>query len=254
MAPQSTPASSSPGAVTISIVSHGQMAMVLPLMEQLDALSCSHIAKVVLTENIPESDLVTALSPRFAIERIFNGAPKGFGANHNQAFERCTSPWFLVLNPDIRLDVDVLAPLLARASPTSGLLTPRIVEPDRATPEPHRRIITPLEILRRRRPDYSHPEIPEWIPGLFMLYRSNVYAEIGGFNQKRFFMYGEDFDICARMQLAGWRIQVEEDLRIQHAAQRASHGSGRHLYWHVTSLLKVWTSQTFWRYRRLSGR
>jgi GT2 family glycosyltransferase len=236
--------------ITVSIVSHGQLALVRPLLEELDRFSRASTAKVVLTLNIPEPDLLAGLEWGFAIERIENASPKGFGANHNQAFERCDTPWFLVLNPDIRFDGDVLTPLVAQAAPDAGLLTPRILEPGKSTPEQHRAIITPLEILTRRRPGYARPAVPAWIPGLFMLFRSDAYRQVGGFDE-RFFMYGEDFDICARTRLAGWKLQVAEDLTVLHDARRASRTSLRHLYWHVTSLLKVWVSGAFWRYRRL---
>ncbi|MDH6592690.1 N-acetylglucosaminyl-diphospho-decaprenol L-rhamnosyltransferase [Variovorax sp. TBS-050B] len=240
------PSPSSPP-ITVSIVSHGQLALVRPLLEELDRYSRGSIAKVVLTLNIPEPDVLAGLRWGFPVERIENAAPKGFGANHNQAFGRCGTPWFLVLNPDIRVDADVLAPLVAQAAPDAGLLTPRILEPGKRDPEQHRAIITPLEILTRRRPAYARPAVPAWIPGLFMLFRSDAYRQVGGFDE-RFFMYGEDFDICARTQLAGWRLQVGEELLARHEAQRASRSSRKHLYWHVTSLLKVWTSAAFWRY------
>jgi hypothetical protein len=129
-----------------------------------------------------------------------------------------------VLNPDIRFDSDVLAPLLAQAAPDAGLLTPRILEPGKAGPEPHRALLTPLEIVGRNKPGYVRPPVPAWIPGLFMLFRSEAYRRIGGFDE-RFFMYGEDFDICARTRLAGWKLQVGEDLLARHDAQRASHRS-----------------------------
>jgi GT2 family glycosyltransferase len=235
--------------ITISIVSHGQLALVLPLLEQLDRHSRAVTAKVVLTLNIPEPDLLTGRTWGFEVERIENASPKGFGANHNQAFERCGTPWFLVLNPDIRFDSDVLTPLLAQAAADAGLLTPRILEPGKAEPEPHRALLTPLEIVGRKKPGYLRPRVPAWIPGLFMLFRSEAYRQVGGFDE-RFFMYGEDFDICARTGLAGWRLQVGEDLVARHDAQRESHRSRKYLYWHVTSLLKVWLSGSFWRYRR----
>jgi GT2 family glycosyltransferase len=85
-----------------------------------------------------------------------------------------------------------------------------------------------------------------------MLFRSEAYRQIGGFDE-RFFMYGEDFDICARLRLAGWKLSIAEHLQARHDAQRASHSSKRHLYWHLTSLLKVWSSAAFWRYRRLDA-
>ena len=245
--PSPTPSPNKP--ITVSIVSHGQLDLIRPLLEQLDRFSSSMVDKVVLTINIPEADVLGDTTFRFPIERIENVAPKGFGANHNQAFQRCKTPWFLVLNPDIRFDRDVLAPLIAQAAPDSGLLTPRILEPGKTEPEQHRAIITPLEILTRRRQSYVRPRVPAWIPGLFMLFRAEVYAAVGGFDE-RFFMYGEDFDICARTRLAGWRLQVGEELIALHDARRASHESSRHLRWHVGSLLKMWTSRTFWRYLR----
>lgn len=239
--------------ITISIVSHGQLALVLPLLEQLDRYSRAVIDKVLLTLNIPEADLLAGRSWDFEVERIENASPKGFGANHNQAFERCGTEWFLVLNPDIRFDSDVLSPLLAQAAADAGLLTPRILEPGKTEPEPHRALLTPLEIVGRKKPGYVRPTVPAWIPGLFMLFRSEAYRQVGGFDEK-FFMYGEDFDICARTRLAGWKLQVGENLLARHDAQRESHRSRKYLYWHVTSLLKVWLSASFWRYLRLQGR
>jgi GT2 family glycosyltransferase len=251
--PPLLPSSPSPSLITVSIVSHGQLDLIRPLLEQLDRFSHGFIDKVILTINIPEPDVLGGATFRFPVERIENDAPKGFGANHNQAFKRCTAPWFLVLNPDIRFDRDVLAPLVAQAAADSGLLTPRILEPGKTEPEQHRAIITPLEILTRRRRGYVRPTVPAWIPGLFMLFRSEAYAAIDGFDE-RFFMYGEDFDICARTRLAGWRLQIGEDLTTLHDARRASRASFQHLRWHVVSLLKVWTSGVFWRYRRKGSR
>jgi N-acetylglucosaminyl-diphospho-decaprenol L-rhamnosyltransferase len=236
--------------ITVSIVSHGHIALVRALLGQLDAYSHAVIEKVVLTVNVPETDELAGLSWRFPVERIDNASAQGFGANHNRAFLRCATPWFLVLNPDIRLEGDVLSPLVECARQSSGLLTPRIFEPGQTQPEQHRRMITPLEIFTRRRPLYPRPAIPDWIPGLFMLFRSTAFAQISGFDE-RFFMYGEDFDICARTQLAGWQVQVGENLLAIHDARRASHNSIRHFYWHAISLLKVWGSKTFWQFKQM---
>ncbi|APW36535.1 glycosyl transferase [Rhodoferax koreense] len=236
--------------VTVSIVSHGHLELALPLLQQLDTYSHTVIDRVLLTINIPEKSDLADLALRFPVDVINNRQPKGFGANHNHAFLACKAPWFLILNPDIRLTADVLGPLVTRADAKSGLLAPRIIEPGKMAPENHRALITPKEILSRHSRHYQSPAVPVWIPGMFMLFRSKTFAEINGFDE-RFFMYGEDFDICARARLAGWQLQVDENLRAIHDARRASHKSHRHLYWHVASLLKVWMSAAFWRYRKL---
>ena len=120
--------------VTISIVSHGQQALILPLLEQLNCLSSAWVDKIVLTVNVPEASLVTGQHDGLPIEWIQNQSPKGFGANHNAAFEHCRTDWFLILNPDIRFDADVLHPLLAQAGADTGVLTTRIVEPGKRLP------------------------------------------------------------------------------------------------------------------------
>ncbi len=234
--------------VTVSIVSHGQWALIAPLLAQLEALCAGWIDRVVLTCNLPEA-LPAQLPLADRLVRIDNPQPKGFGANHNAAFAHCASDWFLVLNPDIRLQADPFGPLLAQARPGAGMLAPRVQEPGKPGPEVHRHLPTPGELWARRRPGHRPPVHPDWVPGMFMLLRREVYAALGGFDE-RFFMYCEDADLCARLQLAGHALQVAEDVVVGHEAQRASNRRLRPLAWHVRSLLRLWLSPRFWAARR----
>ncbi|MCZ2497399.1 glycosyltransferase [Xylophilus sp. Kf1] len=234
-----------PGRITVSVVSHGQWTLVLPLLRQLDRWRHADLLKVVLTLNLPEA---VALDPdwRFACECLRNPQPKGFGANHNTAFAHCDTEWFLVINPDIRLDADVIDALLAFDDGSAGLLAPRIQEPGKAEPEPHRRLLTPWELLARRLPGYLPPARPAWVAGMFMLLRSAAFRQVGGFDQ-RFFMYCEDFDLCVRLQARGWPLLAVDSVSVRHEARRASHVDRRHLRWHVASLARTWLSRAFWR-------
>ncbi|WP_235578337.1 glycosyltransferase [Pseudorhodoferax sp. Leaf267] len=234
--------------ITVSIVSHGQQELLLPLLDQLDALSSEFIARIVVTINTPEPDLLAGRNGCIPVVRIENNRPKGFGANHNAAFARCKTDWFLVLNPDVRFNRDVLQSLLAHALPNDGLLAPRIFEPGKQCPEPHRRLLTPLEILQRESPGYRPPAKPTWVPGMFMLLRAYAYKDVNGFDP-RFFMYGEDFDLCIRLKLKGWQISTAEHLFAYHDARRASQRLWRHKLWHINSLISVWFSGAFWKYR-----
>ena len=222
--------------ITVSIVSHGQWALVEPLLEQLDRWCGRTIAKVLLTVNIPES-LTLKDSWRFAVERIDNLQPKGFGANHNAAFTRCRTPWFLILNPDIRLESDVLSALLLKTSAAAGLVTPCIREPGSDAAEPYRELLTPLELIRRRQRGHRPPTEPAWVAGMFMLIRHEAFAQVDGFDE-RYFMYCEDFDLCARLRLAGWKLQAEPSVTVVHLAQRASQAALRPLLWHLTGFDK----------------
>ena len=240
--PHSTPPADR---ATVSIVSHGHGHYVRHLLCDLEAAS-ARIQKVIVTRNIPEEDVLSDLGLSFPVEFIDNVRPQGFGANHNQAFRRCTTPWFLVLNPDVRLEADAIATVLEHAPVDSGVVAPRIMEPGKTGPEPRRGHLTPFEIMGRWvRPEYEAPRA-EWVAGMFMLFRSAAFGAVRGFDEK-FFMYVEDADICARLRLAGWRISVDESVRVLHDAQRASDRHWRHLGWHWASMFKWWFSGPFWR-------
>ena len=238
-------------AITVSVVSHGQLALIVPLLKKLEQYGLDVIDKVLVTFNIPEPDILGETIWKIPVVKISNPRPRGFGANHNQAFRQyCHSSWFLVINPDVDLTRDVLSALLARALPDHGLLAPQVIEPGQTRPVPERGLLSPWEIIARRGPAHRPPARTAWVAGMFMLVRHEAYAAINGFDEK-YFMYCEDFDFCARLQLAGWQIYRAPDIEIFHIAQRASHVRLQHLRWHVASLLKLWTSAVWWRFRRL---
>lgn len=231
--------------ITVSIVSHGHGEYVRHLLSDLDA-AADRIDKVMVTRNVPEADVISDLKLRFALEIIENAEPRGFAANHNAAFAHCDSPWFLVLNPDVRLDGQAIPKLLDHAPATAGVVAPRIMEPGKAEPEPHRGLLSPFEIMGRwLRPDYDAPRA-EWVAGMFMLFRASAFGQVKGFDEK-FYMYVEDADICARLRLAGWAVTVNESVHVLHDAQRASDHHWQHLGWHWASLLRWWGSAPFWR-------
>jgi N-acetylglucosaminyl-diphospho-decaprenol L-rhamnosyltransferase len=235
--------------VTVSVVSHGQASFVQQLLLDLNRFCRNSVARVVLTVNKVEPQIDVGRLP-LPVTEIRNKLPRGFGANHNAAFLRCTTPWFLVVNPDIRLGSDVVAQLIQSASPRTGLLAPRIQEPAKASPEPYRDLPTPMELVRRRLSGHRPPAHPAWIAGMFMLLRSDAYAQVHGFDE-RFHMYCEDVDICARLRLSGWSLHLDENAVVVHDAQRASQSSLQPMVWHLASLAKLWTSPAFGAYHRL---
>ena len=249
--------------ITISIVSHRQAALVADLMDDLARIASPLIDSIVLTRNVAEKFAPFPTALAHTVQVVENRAPKGFGANHNTAFSRCRSPVFAILNPDIRLPhdpfprlVDALGELnVAIGNPVDrtapALVAPMIVSSAGAREDSARTLVTPIEVIRRRAFGMRDRAMrPDWLAGMFLVIRSDAFKSVGGFDS-RYFMYCEDFDLCARLRLNGWSLAVVEDATAVHAAQRASHRSLRHLLWHLSSLLKMWSSSAFWRYRRL---
>ena len=251
-------------AVTISIVSHGQMELVLPLLQDLEAIHHTTPLHVVLTLNVPEDLPCVPEDFAFSLQIMRNSQPLGFGANHNRAFSQAQGGIFCVLNPDIRITQNPFPDLLkACADPHTGLAAPAIYSPSGQLEDSARKFPTPWRIAhrvltRRRTRDYAAPTTvlhPDWVAGMFLLLRTTVYRQLGGFDE-RYFLYYEDVDLCARARLAGLEIVQLALPGVIHNAQRASHRDPKYLRWHEGSMLKFFTSAAFlrWQWLRLTQR
>ena len=75
-----------------------------------------------------------------------------------------------------------------------------------------------------------------------MLFRSEAFAELKGFDEK-FFLYYEDVDVCIRAWNRGLRVLACPRVSVIHDARRDSRRSLRHLRWHVASMRRF-----FWKH------
>lgn len=231
--------------VTLSVVSHRQLDLVTSLLGDLEKLSAGQI-KVLLTLNIDESLSIELSNYSFPIDLITNLKPKGFGANHNQAFKNCDTPYFCVLNPDIRLLESPFPALIADLNKHSAaLIAPKVINPEGKLEDSVRKFPTPWSIinkslLRKIYPDYSTDNLivnPDWVGGMFMLFRSDTFKQIGGFDES-YFLYYEDVDICRTFHQNHETIVYSPSTSVVHAARRTSHKNLRYLKWHLNSMLR----------------
>lgn len=252
---EQAPAEPVSAGVCLSVVSHGQSAIVRDLLDDLARLRPPSLKRVIVTCNLPETVALPA-APPFLVEVVNNAAPVGFSANHNAAFRRCNEPYFAACNPDIRLNEDPFPALLGALRAGWALSAPAVINGRGELQDSARRLLTPLDILMRRfarrRAEY---ERPAWFAGMFLVFRSEVFRALGGFDEK-FFMYCEDADICARAVLESDGIAFCPDATVVHEARRDSLRALRPLKWHVVSLLKLWFSRSYWAYLKYlrSGR
>ncbi|MEK6423146.1 MAG: glycosyltransferase family 2 protein [Burkholderia gladioli] len=145
----------------------------------------------------------------------------GYGRGHNLAIESASSRFHLVLNPDIDLDADALAIALDffAAHPDVGLISPRIGDADGNRQYLCRRFPTVLDLFVRgflprslrglferrlaryeMRDQINDRDVvwePAIVSGCFMLFRTGVLRQLGGFDP-RYFLYFEDYDLSLR--------------------------------------------------------
>jgi GT2 family glycosyltransferase len=186
-----------------------------------------------------------AADPR--ISYYFANSNLGYGRAHNIAVRAAhgRSRYNLVMNTDITYSPDVVSRLVRYmdANPQVGLAGPKVLYPDGSLQYVCRLLPTPANMFLRRflprsplteRADALY-ELRWWdhetfanIPyfqGSFMLLRTGLCNEIGGFDE-RFFLYGEDIDLTRRIHQVAETVYVP-DVRITHEYRRYSNRSLR---------------------------
>jgi GT2 family glycosyltransferase len=244
--------------LTLSIVSHGHGRLLQRLLRDLAGSAELSAVRVVVTLNLTSEEI--DMSPYGALDVVVvrNTTPAGFGRNHNVAFGRCRTPWFAILNPDLRVtDSQCFSKMLAAATgvPDCALLGPVVRNGAGDVEDSVRSNLTPTSLIRRlvQRPGTAPQSTTParrgqpfyWLAGMCLIAEAKAFGELGGFDE-RYFLYCEDYDLCARAYNAGKAIVHVGNVSVMHDARRDSHRSMYHLRLHLSSLLRVWRSRAFW--------
>lgn len=242
------------GHIDIQIVSHGHGSCVQTLLEDIGRPGY----RVFVLENLADAEL--SFAERADVEIVRNVSPVGFAENHNRLAALGKAEFIAVLNPDLRLPTDALSNLLPYFDdPSVGIVAPRVHSIAGHVEDNARRVVTPASLVRRHLlhggaeldyPDATRPCEPDWVAGMFMIFRRRVFEEIRGFDPG-FRLYCEDVDVCLRTWIAGYKVVCAPSSGVVHAARRASRYNDAHFRWHVASLFRLWRSST---YRRFIGR
>lgn len=236
--------------ISISIVTHNQAELVSGILSDLNCVKSNNF-EVIITCNTKNDELSTE-TYKYPIKVIRNSAPKGFGANHNAAAMASEGIFFAVVNPDIRLSSFSFQALLSVFDdPLVGAAAPVVLSSDGNIEDSVRRFPTFKRlfirtVLRRRISDYTLKDQPisvDWAAGMFLLFRTKIFREIGGFDDKKFFMYMEDVDICRRLHRLGFLVKVQPLALVVHNAQRASRRNFQHMCWHAVSAIRYFSGR-----------
>jgi N-acetylglucosaminyl-diphospho-decaprenol L-rhamnosyltransferase len=232
----------------LSIVSHGQASLIRELLCDLARLPQQNF-EVIVTINVPEDE-----SPyhdhAIPLRIIRNNIPKGFGGNHNAAFAETDCNFFAVVNPDIRIkSLDFKELLASFEDQKVAAVAPIVLSNLGEIEDSARRFPTLLRfakrlLLRQRGLDYRLDNCPcsvDWVAGMFVVFRSDAYRRVQGFDDRRFFMYLEDADICRRLHQNDLKVLVNTSVSVTHNAQRASRRNLKHMRWHAVSALRYLT-------------
>jgi len=194
--------------------------------------------EVVLVDNGSTDDSGAAVVARHpAVRVIETGANLGFAAGANRGADAAGGDVLLFLNPDARPAREALALLVDTLAlvPGAGIAGGGLVDdagrwqPAAARFGPVAHLLldtTPGRLPARWR---RRPHAVDWVYGTFVAVRRDLFRQLGGFDV-RFFLYGEDMDLCHRAARVGARtILVPAARAIHHGAVSAiaRFGGGR---------------------------
>ncbi len=240
--------------VSISVVSHKQADLVSQLLSDIESYCSADLIELILTLNLEEQLPFNPDNFSFPVKMIHNKTRQGFGENHNKAFLQSKGQYFCVLNPDIRLKTDPFPLLLDCLNNDSvGVVAPLVLGENDVIEDSARHFPTPFKIVSKalgqnKGSDYQiseQPLKPDWVGGMFLLFKQSVFEKLNGFDQ-RYFLYYEDVDICARLRLSGYDILLYPQVKVFHYAQRTSHANYEYLKVHLTSMIRFFLSPVFW--------
>ncbi|MCU0507595.1 MAG: glycosyltransferase family 2 protein [Anaerolineae bacterium] len=158
---------------------------------------------------------------------IANRENVGFARANNQAIAVSRGRYALLLNSDAQLVPGAVEAMVAclDADPTAGISGvcqvfadgrpqfcygrfPTFWREVRTLTGLHRWDLSPFDTLEQ-------PRVVDWVSGACLMARRSMLDEIGLMDE-RFFMFGEEVDLCYRATRAGWKVLLTPSAPIIH--------------------------------------
>jgi len=213
---------------------------------------------VVVVDNASPDGQTAAVCADFGRVRLIErDRNDGFAAAANTGIAATDAPWVLVLNPDAWPLGDGVAALRrcaerdARAGAIGPLLVDEAGRPSRSTIRPPltpaalalwAAVPTPVsrayDLWRRATQRGGNRDVRpgEFLQASAVLLRREAFDAVGGFDE-RFFMYGEDSDLCDRLRAAGWTLELCPEATFVHVGGGSSTAEGARMR---IELLRSW--------------
>jgi GT2 family glycosyltransferase len=194
------------------------------------------------------------------IEYIFVGKNIGFASAHNLILDKINSKFHLILNPDIEFNINVIPTLISKLKTFDDVsfVTPKVVYPSNKPQFICRKHPTIFDLINRRvkifsnqtskneyrDKDLSQSFYPDFIHGCFMLFKTNDFKKLKGFDE-RYFLYMEDADLCRKVDKLGKKKLYFPEVEIVHQHQKGSSKSIKLFFYHISSAFKYFLKWGF---------
>lgn len=155
----------------------------------------------------------------------------GFTGGYNKALAEVDAEYFVLLNSDVEVPRDWLRPLVEwmDSHPRCGACGPKLLRYDKRDtfeyagaagglldrfgfPYCRGRVMHSVE---EDHGQYDTPTSVLWVSGACLMVRSSLWHKLGGLDE-RFWAHMEEIDLCWRLQLDGWMVDVVPASKVYH--------------------------------------
>lgn len=225
-------------AISLVIVTYNSATDLPACLNSIRAHTADIEYEAIVIDNASSDGTPELVEDRYSwvklLRRTDNG---GLSAAINDGARASSGEMIAVLNPDIHITTDVLAPLAThlREHPDVGIVAPRLLNDDgslqlscRAFPGYSTAIFNRYSLVTRLFPnnrasarylmsEFDHASIRDvdWVSGAALMLPRRVFDEVGGWDAG-YFMFNEDVDLCRRVRSAGYRIVYKPDVALYH--------------------------------------
>ena len=189
-------------------------------------------AQVIVADNASRDGSVEMMKAEFPdVQLMIFEENYGFTGGYNKALDGLDAEFYVLINSDIEVPGNWLKPLLdwMDSHPECGACGPKLISYNDRTsfeyagaaggyvdrygyPFCRGRVLSRVE---KDEGQYDSPATVLWATGACLMVRSSVWRSMGGLDD-RFFAHMEEIDMCWRMQLAGWKVQVVPESLVYH--------------------------------------
>lgn len=218
------------------------------LLEQFlpNVVSNSGDARIIVADNASSDDSINFIKDNYSnVEIVKNQVNGGFAKGYNDALKQIDSKFYLLLNSDVEVTEDWLTPLVNKMDDENiACCQPKILSFNEKHKFEHAgasggfidknyfpfcrgRI---FENVEEDNGQYDSDTEVFWVSGAAMLIRSNIFHQVGGFDET-FFAHMEEIDICWRIKKQNYSLYVVPTSVVYHVGGATlAYASPRKIY------------------------
>lgn len=195
-------------------------------------IKCTEEAEIIVIDNCSTDNSVDFVKQNFPIIKIIQNAKNfGYAGGYNQGLKEVKAKYFVLLNSDIEVTENWLAPMINVMESNSDIavLQPKILDYNNkhlfeyaggsggfidflGFPFCRGRIFNSIETDNNQ---YDNQLEIFWASGSCMMVKSEIFNLLNGLDDD-FFAHMEEIDFCWRVQTLGYKIKVVPESTVYH--------------------------------------